>query len=149
MDGNITCAQYWDHIRDTMNIDIVGDPFYKHFCPSLNEPIIEIMKRLKERGYRVLLGSNTFSPHAKIMGEIGLFDFTDYAYMSHEIKRYKPSPSFFKYIVEKENIEASQIYFIDDLSKNIASAAKEGLKTFHYVDKNKNERLKKAFKFLF
>ncbi|MBK5199929.1 MAG: HAD family hydrolase [Spirochaetaceae bacterium] len=149
MDGNISCDQYWKHIRDTMNIEIVGDPFYNHFCPTLNKPIIEIMKRLKDRGYRVVLGSNTFTPHAQIMGEKGLFDFTNYAYMSHEIKRYKPSSSFFKYIIEKENIDASHIYFIDDLSKNIASAAKEGLKTFHYVDINKNERLKKAFKFIY
>lgn len=149
MDGNITCEQYWKHIKEIMKINVVGNPFYNHFFPTLNEPIIQIMKRLKDNGYRVVLGSNTFAPHAKRMYEIGLYNFIDYPYLSNEINRYKPAPSFFQYIVEKENIDASQIYFIDDLSENIASAAKEGLKTFHYINNDKNEKLKKAFKFLF
>lgn len=149
MDGNISCTKYWEHINDTMNLNIKGDPFYDYFNPTFNKPIIKIMKKLKENGYRVVLGSNTFEPHEKIMEKIGLFDYTDFPYMSHIMNRYKPSPSFFKYIIEKENINASQIYFIDDLAQNIASAAIEGLNTFNYAGEDKNNHLEKIFDFLF
>ncbi len=149
MDGNIKCEDFWKHLADTMNLKVEGEPFAKHFKPTLNQSMVTIIKTLRERGYRVVLASNTFAPHTKIMEEIGLFKLFDHTYLSNEINRYKPSPSFFRYIIQNENVEPSQIYFVDDLSDNIASAAKEGLKSLHYKNEDKNKRLKNAFNFLF
>ncbi|MFA6865730.1 MAG: HAD-IA family hydrolase [Sphaerochaetaceae bacterium] len=149
MDGSMKCSDFWKHLEDTMNLHVEGEPFARHFKPTLNKPVVNVIKRLKEQGYRVVLGSNTFDPHAKIMEEIGGLEYLDKCYMSHLMHRYKPAPSFFRYICESENIDPKEIFFVDDLAENVAAAAKFGMKTLNYKNKDKNEKLEKAFDFLY
>lgn len=148
MDGNMSTKEYWKHVEKSMKIKVVGDPFAKHFNPTLNQPIMDVIKKLQSKGYRVVLGSNTFAPHAKIMEEIGGFEYLNKCYMSHIMNQYKPHPGFFRYICENENINPENVFFIDDLDENIAAAAKYGLNTLHYSNKDKNIKLKEAFSFL-
>ena len=56
------------------------------------------------------------------MKEMGLYDLFDAIYASNEIHHYKPNPSFFRYILDKENVSSEDAYFIDDLEKNIENA---------------------------
>ena len=146
MDGNISTEFFLNHINHTMNVNLKGDPFYDHFNPEFNTPIVELIKKLKSEGKRVVLGSNTFAPHTKKMKEIGLFDLFDCVYVSNEMHHYKPNPSFFRYILEKENVESEKAYFIDDLAENVAAAASLNINTLHYVNEDKDIKLKKAFK---
>lgn len=146
MDGNISTEFFIERINQNLNLNINKDAFYKHFKPTLNQPIVDLIKALKLNGKKVVLGSNTFAPHTKKMEEIGMFDLFDSIYVSNEMHQYKPNPSFFRYILNNENIEANKAYFIDDLSENIASAASLGINTLHYVNKNKDNKLKLAFK---
>jgi len=148
MDGNMSTKEYWEHVEKSMNIKVKGDPFAKHFHPTLNQPIMDVIKNLKDKGYRVVLGSNTFAPHAKIMEDIGGFEYLHKCYMSHTMNHYKPHPGFFRYICENENVKPEDVFFIDDLDENIAAAAKYGLNTLHYSSKDKNKKLKEAFSFL-
>jgi beta-phosphoglucomutase len=148
MDGNMSTLEYWKHVEKCIGIKVVGDPFEKHFHPTLNKPIVDIIKKLHDKGYRVVLGSNTFAPHAKIMEKVGGLKYLDKCYMSHLINQYKPSPGFFRYICEHEGLEPEEVFFVDDLDENIAAASKYGLNTLHYSNTDKNQKLKKAFSFL-
>jgi beta-phosphoglucomutase len=149
MDGNISTEFFLNHVNKNLNLNISGDPFYNYFNPVFNVKIVNLINKLKESGKKVVLGSNTFAPHTKKMKEMGLFDLFDSVYVSNEIHHYKPNPSFFRYILEKENIEAEKAYFVDDISDNIASAASLNIKTLHYTGENKDEKLDNAFaKFL-
>lgn len=148
MDGNMSTDEYWKHVEKCMNIKVKGDPFASHFHPTLNKPIMDVIKKLRSKGYRVVLGSNTFAPHAKIIEDIGGFEYLNKCYMSHIMNQYKPHPGFFRYICENENVKPDDVFFVDDLDENIAAAAKFGLNTLHYSNKDKNKKLKKAFSFL-
>jgi beta-phosphoglucomutase len=149
MDGNISTEFFLNHVNKNLNLNISGDPFYNYFNPVFNVKIVNLINKLKESGKKVVLGSNTFAPHTKKMKEMGLFELFDSVYVSNEIHHYKPNPSFFRYILEKENIEAEKAYFVDDISDNIASAASLNIKTLHYTGENKDEKLDNAFaKFL-
>lgn len=145
MDGNISTEFFLSHVNKTMNVNLNGNPFYDHFKPEFNEEIVSLIKKLRKVGKRVVLGSNTFSPHTQKMKEMGLFDLFDAVYVSNEMHRYKPNPSFFRYILEKENVDNSKAYFIDDMSENIAAAAALNINTLHYINNNKDIRLKEAF----
>ena len=145
MDGNISTDFFIDRINQNLNLNIKKDAFYKHFKPTFNEPIVNLIKTLRRHGKKVVLGSNTFYPHTKTMEEMGLFDLFDSVYVSNQMHQYKPNPSFFRYILEKENTVAKKTYFIDDLSDNIASAASLGINTLHYINEDKNIKLAKAF----
>jgi len=145
MDGNITTEFFINNINKNMNLNIQEKALYEHFKPTFNEPIVNLIKELKKQGKRVVLGSNTFAPHTKKMKEMGLYDLFDAIYASNEIHHYKPNPSFFRYILDKENIPSEKAYFIDDLAENIASAASLNIKTLNYVNEDKDEKLKNAF----
>ncbi len=145
MDGNISTEFFLNHINRNLNVNISGDPFYNYFNPVFNVKIVNLIQKLREAGKKVVLGSNTFAPHTKKMKEMGLFDLFDSVYVSNEIHHYKPNPSFFRYILENENVEAKQAFFIDDISENIASAASLNIKTLHYIGEQRDEKLDKAF----
>ena len=146
MDGNISTEFFLERINQNLNLNIKEDAFYTHFKPTLNQTIVDLINELKKQGKKVVLGSNTFAPHTKKMEEIGLFDLFDTVYVSNEMHQYKPNPSFFRYILEHEKTEANKAYFIDDLAENIASAASIGINTLHYINKDKNDKLKRVFK---
>ncbi|MGD1821663.1 MAG: HAD family hydrolase [Pleomorphochaeta sp.] len=146
MDGNITTDFYINHINETMDLNIEGDPFYDYFKPEFNEVIVNLIKSLRKKGKRVVLGSNTYAPHTKKMKEMGLFDLFDEIYVSNEMHHYKPNPSFFRYILRCENMKAENTYFIDDMAENVASAAAIGINVLNYVGEDKNKILNNIFK---
>ncbi len=146
MDGNITTEFYIKHINETMNLNIEGNPFYDFFHPELNEEVVSLIKKLRDSGKTVVLGSNTFAPHVEIMKDLGFEKLFDNIYCSNEIHHYKPNPSFFRHILEQEKVDAKNAFFIDDLDENIASAASVGINTFHYEGKDKSLKLNKIFK---
>lgn len=148
MENMITPEQYWKHIEKNFGIKVEGNPFYDYFKPYLNDEMIDTINKLKANGKKVVLGSNTFAPHLKVMKDLGLYDLLDNIYASCEIQRYKPCPSFFRYILNSEKVDANKAMFIDDLDLNIAAAATVGLKTLHYNGENKSKLLKQTFSFL-
>lgn len=148
LDGSISTEDYWKHVEKCIGIKVNGNPFEKHFNPTLNQPVIDVINKLQNKGYRVALGSNIFTPHANVLERIGVTKYFDKCYMSHIINNFKPSLGFFRHICENENLKPDEIFFIDDLDENIAAAAKFGFKTLHYANDYKNEKLQQVFSFL-
>ncbi len=106
---------------------------YMKQLPAFSLPILD---RLREEGYRVVLASNTnpfiqrwadstaFSPEGRSISQC-----FDALYRSYEMQTMKPSETFFRYILEHENVNAEDVLFIDDSAKNCAAAAAMGINT--------------------
>lgn len=140
MEGYLHPRSYLEHLETKFDLSFDSDPFQVYFTPKLNERVMGFVRTLRERGDRVVVGSNTFSPHWEIVfsryKEIPLS--FDALYASHEMHRVKPDKVFFSYILGKEGFRAEDSYFIDDRSDNINSSSSLGIHSYEYHGDDEN-----------
>ena len=143
MDGYLDPSLYYDHLERKFGTGpIVKDLFHDLFSPVPNPPMIEMADRLREKGHRVVIGSNTFAPHSAIVERMddALMSHFDHYYASHLIHLSKPEPMFFRYIAGEEGFPLSAVSFIDDLQANVDAAASLGIECLHYKGEDKDAR---------
>ena len=102
----------------------------------LNQPVADLVADLKERGYTLILGSNTNELHAdhyrqQFAQELGLFD---RLVMSHEVGHIKPTAAFYLACAAAAGADPADCVFIDDLPENVAGANSAGLRGLLFVD---------------
>ncbi len=134
MEGFVSVEDYYSHIENKFSKKVVSNLFLDNYSPRINEPIIGLIRRLRERGCRVVFGSNTFKcyddwnlehiPH--------FYSIADGKYFSNEMHSRKPEESFFRYILDKEDVKAEEAVFIDDRKENVDAAARMGIHSFLY-----------------
>ncbi len=112
--------------------------------------VVDIIKSLKQRGYRLFILSNigkeTFELLAQQYPEIS--NHFDGAFTSTPESNYlhKPHPHFyeqFKQYLQQAGHADKQILFIDDLKKNLVAAARCNIAGVQFTS---SKRLEKAFK---
>lgn len=99
---------------------------------------LDTIRRLREKGYRVCLLSNT-NPFFFEWAESGAFDskghpirdYFDALYVSFRCKLLKPSREIYEHVLRSENIRPEQLLFIDDSERNTEAAAALGIRTMH------------------
>ena len=97
---------------------------------------LEALKQLKEQGYRVLLLSNT-NPYMMEWAESPAFDgeghpvsyYFDHCYLSYQMQMMKPSEQIFREVLRNEKTFASEVLFVDDGPRNVATARQLGMLT--------------------
>ena len=114
---------------------------------------LKVLRDLKEKGYRVVLLSNTnpymssFTDSEEFSGDghpIG--DYFDAMYRSYEVKYMKPDESFFRYVLSKERVFPEETLFVDDGPRNVAAASELGIHTF--CPQNGADWTKEIFEYL-
>jgi 2-haloacid dehalogenase len=94
---------------------------------------VEILKRVKQRGYPVFGLSNWSAETFPIMRrKFGFFDLFDDMVISGEVGMIKPDPRIFNLLLKKIGLPADQCLLIDDSDRNIAAAGEAGFRTVHY-----------------
>jgi putative hydrolase of the HAD superfamily len=96
----------------------------------------------KNCNYRLLLLSNTNQLHieqvVKNMGEERYIRFRncfEVFYLSHEINLRKPDADIYHFVLEQNNLVASETLFIDDTLENTEAAQKLGIHTWNLIPK--------------
>ncbi len=115
-------------------------PEIKLFMPTVIDAInaqipiegtIEIIQKLKNRGFKIYLLSNIGDQVLKNMMTKfpDIFsNFHDLFFCSPEYDYIrKPNPRFYQFFFEKFNLKAEQVIFVDDLVKNISAADRLGM----------------------
>lgn len=111
--------------------------FYSRWIEMLGEPFhgtVEIFRRLKEsKQYKIYALTNwsaeTF-PFA-----VARFDFLtwfDGVVVSGTEKMRKPTPAFYKILLDRYQVNASEALFIDDNYRNVLAAEAMGIKSIHF-----------------
>jgi FMN phosphatase YigB (HAD superfamily) len=107
---------------------------YRKELPKRN---LEVLKKLKSEGYRIILLSNT-NPYMMSWADSEDFDgeghplsyYFDSSYRSYDVNKMKPDEMFFRYVLSKEHILPEDTLFVDDGPRNVAAASELGMHTF-------------------
>ena len=110
---------------------------WQGYAKEVPQRNLEALMRLRQEGYRVLLLSNT-NPFMMEWVESPAFDgkghpvsyYFDHCYLSYQMKLMKPSEDIFRAVLRNEKTFASECLFVDDGSRNVATASQLGLRTF-------------------
>lgn len=97
---------------------------------------LELVKKLRQQGYRVVLLSNT-NPYMMQWARSDKFDgeghpvdyYFDRLYLSYECKAMKPSERIFRMMLEGQQALPEETLFIDDGARNVEVASQMGMLT--------------------
>ena len=125
-------------------IDEITARIESAWCAMLCEIRPQRVEFLKEvaKHKKVYLLSNINEIHEQFVSEYIQREFPDFyatfdkVYFSHKIGMRKPNRDIFKYVLEDNNIQASQAFFIDDSLQHIEMAKEMGINTFHLDEAN-------------
>lgn len=95
-----------------------------HSKYHLNDELIDIIKDLKNRDYKIALLSNNSIKLKEILIQDGISDLFDVVVISAEVGCQKPQPEIFNILFKKLELEPSEVIFIDDTMKSLESADK-------------------------
>lgn len=141
MEGWMDTLSYMWHLEKEFGLKIEGNLFSSIYHPVVNRSLLPVLDLIGAHGVRRVIGSNTFRPHADVIGSLDErpYSYFDALYFSHEMHLTKPSPAFYRYILEKENTDAIEAFFVDDREENTRAAEENGIRTFLYSAERNGE----------
>lgn len=87
----------------------------------------ETLIRLKQEGYRLGVISDTWPNIETQLAYLGIDRYFDQLTYSYRLGISKPDPGMFEDAVKKSGMRPEEILFVDDLSKNLYAAEKQGM----------------------
>ena len=132
--GLISEEQFWADFSERTGKAVDNNPsiFGRFFHPVVDTAVDRIVRRLKNRGMRVVCGTNVVDVHYDYHLEHGQYAVFDAVYPSHLMHIAKPDPAFFRFIAEHENVSTDECFFADDSEINVRSAISTGMKGYLY-----------------
>jgi len=100
---------------------------------KINTELLEIIKKLRKQ-YKVGVLTNLTPSRLLLDNHSGLYNYFDFAVLSHKERLKKPDPEFYKLALEKADVSPSEAVLVDDLERNIIAAEALGIKTVLYKD---------------
>ena len=83
---------------------------------------------LRDAGVRCCLATNQDAHRASYMrAELGYDDLLDECFWSHELGLAKPDPAYFAAILDRLDVSADEVFFVDDNAANVHAARSVGL----------------------
>jgi putative hydrolase of the HAD superfamily len=133
--GDITPAEFKDRVCSALGLSLGYGQFYDIFNDvfTLNPPALDIARRLRAAGHKLVLLSNTDPERAGFIRrrfpETQIFDVT---ILSCEVNLLKPDPAIFLLALERAGAAAEESVFIDDMAVNVEVARVLGIASILY-----------------
>jgi putative hydrolase of the HAD superfamily len=139
--GRITEADFLDTLRRELAPELGHEPelhrFSEIYFDALdpNEPMIELMRDLRDRGYRMALLTNNvreWEPLWRAM--LPVDEIFEVIVDSALVGARKPEPRIYELTLERigGGIGAAECLFVDDVEDNVAAARELGMTAVHY-----------------
>jgi putative hydrolase of the HAD superfamily len=104
--------------------------FYDYMPPF--PETYELIKELKEKGYKIYLLSNATPRFFDRFLDIPAFEYFDGLFISALYKLLKPNREIYEAFCNKFSLDPTECFFIDDLEANIEGAKKYGMQGFQF-----------------
>lgn len=134
--GLVTEEEFFEEIKSRIP-DTYHDLAYKvlhqwyhHFDENLE--MLEIVKKLKQKGYQLVLCSNVAKTFYLYKDEKEAFRYFDEFVISADINIIKPHLGIFEHLLETYQLDAGDCYFIDDSLDNVRAAQTLGIDGYWY-----------------
>jgi len=129
--GEISEKEYWRRIADSENVDSKTVPqnlWVKNYeeTTRMNKTVVDLIKSLR-KNYKTILISNTIKPHVVINRKRKLFENFDDVLNSNEVHLSKDTPEIFKLALKRNQLDAEECIFIDDIQKFVEIANSIGI----------------------
>ena len=126
---------------------------WQGYAKDVPQRNLDIVMRLRQEGYRVVLLSNT-NPYMMDWAMSPAFDgkghplsyYFDYCYLSYQLKKMKPSEDIFREVLQQEQTFPGEVLFVDDGPRNVAAASQIGFRTF--CPENGSDWTEEIYKFI-
>ena len=99
---------------------------------NYSEGIIDLIKELKQKGYKLYILSNMTRHFINNSYKFPILKEFDGIVYSSLIKMVKPNDDIYQYILDKFGLIANECVFVDDTKTNLVTATRFGIHTFHY-----------------
>ncbi len=123
----------WKDNLKEWGVEINGDEFLQWWFSGeqLQQEIVDLCKKLKEKGFKVFILSNNFRERTNYYRNNfpEIFDAVDNAYFSWETGFVKPSQEAFKHVLKENHLHPEDVVYIDDSEKNLYIAKGLGIET--------------------
>lgn len=138
-EGVISESQFYDAIRQEIpqasNQEIAHA--FIQFLQGLPVERLQLLRRLKAQGYRLLMLSNTNPVVFPYICEnyftqegFTIHDYFETLFLSYELGAIKPDPKSFEEVILRSGIDPRETLFIDDSQENLRVAAQFGFETY-------------------
>ena len=150
--GILTPEVFRDKLRVFLGIEITDqeiDDAWNALLFDIPGIRIDIIEQVKNN-YQIFLLSNSNEIHYDLFvrdlqlrfGYSEFDELFDKAYFSFDLHLLKPNPEIFEFVLNQHDLDLANTLFIDDNIRNIESARKLGIKTYHLT---KPERIRDIF----
>jgi putative hydrolase of the HAD superfamily len=110
--------QYASYVQKSM------DNWHSNLTPMPGMP--EIVKKLKEKGFKIYLLSNASLRFFQYQNKFEMFRFFDGFIVSAKERLVKPDTAIFDRLCSRYHLDSGECVFIDDLQANVDGAIKAG-----------------------
>lgn len=134
--GDITDEVFAGKICGELGIALSFEQFtagWQAVFIGVRREVIDIIRRLREQGHRVVILSNTNRLHCDYWPSQypEVQQCVDKLYLSQDMGMRKPDPAIFNAVLEQEGVNVADAVFFDDNADNVKGALSIGLKTVH------------------
>lgn len=133
--GQLSDHEFWSWAKREWNIDGEWENLVRLLIDGydIDKAVVEIIKKLRARGYRALICSNNFPARVNgLQQKFHFLDNFDAAVFSYEVGATKPSKRIFKELLKRAKTKPESIVFSDDNPNNLSEAEELGIKVFLY-----------------
>lgn len=137
--GKITGEQFYAGLREHFTVHLSYESFKRNWNEifRVNQGMPELLEKLKAKGYRLFLLSNTNELHFPYcQNTFGFLKIFDEFLLSYKLGIRKPSPEIFQKLKSYSN---NEIIFIDDIMDNVVAAQKEGIDAIRFTSREELE----------
>jgi epoxide hydrolase-like predicted phosphatase len=143
--GEISESEYWKRLAESENVDpkiIPPNLWIKGYerTTRIRPDVIKLIKNLRKK-HKMILIYNTIKTHVEVNRKRGLFENFDDVLNSNEVHLSKDTPEVFKLALKRNQLDAKECVFIDDIQKFVKIAESLGIKgiLFKNIGQLKNE----------
>jgi putative hydrolase of the HAD superfamily len=108
-----------------------GERFFEHLHP--NEPLIELMRALRERGYKLAICTNNVREWEPLWrAKLPVDEIFDVVVDSAFVGFRKPEPEIYEITLERLGVDPGEALFIDDFEINCKAAEELGMRAIWF-----------------